>query len=122
MAGTIVADTLQDGAGASVPMDNAIYGSAKAWVNYNAAGAAIRSSYNVTSVTVIGTGNYQINFTNAFADANYCSIVTTVEAYSSGDYDLIGTLNQSASNCQMWAKNGAGTTYTPVAVYGVFFR
>ena len=35
MAGTIVADTIQDGAGNSTSMDNAIYGSAKAWVNFN---------------------------------------------------------------------------------------
>jgi len=34
MAGTLVADVLQDGAGNSTAMDNAIYGSAKAWVNF----------------------------------------------------------------------------------------
>ena len=31
MAGTIVADTISDGAGNTTAMDNAIYGSAKAW-------------------------------------------------------------------------------------------
>ena len=41
MAGTIVADTIQDGAGNSTAMDNAIYGSAKAWVNYNGTGTPI---------------------------------------------------------------------------------
>lgn len=44
----------------------------KAWVNFNGTGTvAIRASYNVTSVTDNGTGNYTVNFTNAMADANY---------------------------------------------------
>ena len=55
MAGTIVADTIQDGAGNSTSMDNAIYGSAKAWVNFNGSGNTIRASYNVSSVTISGT-------------------------------------------------------------------
>ena len=72
MAGTIVADTIQDGAGNSTSMDNAIYGSAKAWVNFNGVTTtSIRASYNVSSVTRSGTGSYVVNFTNALSDANY---------------------------------------------------
>ena len=97
-------------------------GVAKAWVNYNGSGASIRASYNVTSVTVLGTGNYQINCTNAFSDTNYVSVITTTEAYSSGNYDLIGTNNQTTGYCQMWAKNGGGTSYTPVQINAIFFR
>jgi len=44
---------------------------AKAWVNFNGSTATIRASFNVSSVTRNGTGDYTINFTNAFADANY---------------------------------------------------
>jgi len=77
MAGTIVADTLQDGAGNSTAMDNAIYGSAKAWVNYNGTGTpAINGSYNVSSVTRSGTGIYIVNFTNAMSDAKYAVAIT----------------------------------------------
>ena len=47
----------------------------KAWVNFNGTGAvAIRAGYNVSSITDVSTGNYQINFTNAFADANYSAV------------------------------------------------
>ena len=75
MAGTIVADTLQDGAGNSTAMDNAIYGSAKAWAQWNGNGSVtIRASYNVSSITYNGTGDYTINFTNAFSDANYSAV------------------------------------------------
>ena len=54
-------------------MDNAIYGSAKAWVNFNgiSGSVAIRKSYNVSSITRNGTGDYTVTFTNALPDANY---------------------------------------------------
>jgi hypothetical protein len=51
----------------------------KAWVNFDGTNAfspnpsttAIRSSYNVSSVTKNGTGDYTVNFTTPMADANY---------------------------------------------------
>jgi hypothetical protein len=49
----------------------------KAWVNFNGTGTvAIRASYNVSSVTDNGVGNYTINFTEALADANYSASIT----------------------------------------------
>ncbi len=55
-------------------------GAAKAWVNFNGTGAvAIRASFNVTSITDNGTGDYTVNFTTAMPDANYC--VTTSNKY-----------------------------------------
>lgn len=43
----------------------------KAWVNFNGTTGAIRASYNVSSVTRNGTGDYTVNFTTVLADANY---------------------------------------------------
>jgi hypothetical protein len=44
----------------------------KAWVNFNGTGTvAIRASYNVSSITDNGTGDYTVNFTTAMTDANY---------------------------------------------------
>jgi hypothetical protein len=77
MAGTIVADTIQDGAGNSTAMDNAIYGSAKAWVNFVGSSGSVNGSYNVSSITRNSAGNYTVNFTNAMADANFASIAFT---------------------------------------------
>jgi len=93
MAGTIVADTLQDGAGNSTAMDNAIYGSAKAWCNYNGVARTIRGSYNVSSVTVPTAGRYQFNFTNAMPSVNYAIIGTSDDSASSGS---LVTLYQSS--------------------------
>lgn len=44
----------------------------RAWVNFNGTGTvAIRASFNVSSITDNGTGDYTVNFTNAMPDANY---------------------------------------------------
>jgi hypothetical protein len=44
----------------------------RAWVNFNGTGTvAIRASGNVSSITDNGTGDYNVNFTNAMPDANY---------------------------------------------------
>ena len=45
----------------------------RAFVNFNGTGTvAIRASFNVSSITDNGTGDYTVNFTNALPDANYC--------------------------------------------------
>lgn len=55
----------------------------KAWVNFNGTGTvAIRASYNVTSITDNGTGDYTVNFTTALQDANYA--VAGNAGYGSG--------------------------------------
>ena len=76
---TLKTNTLSNVAGtASTAIENAINGSAKAWVNFNGTGTvAIRASYNVSSITDNGTGDYTVNMTNALADANYCVNGTT---------------------------------------------
>ena len=78
MAGTIIANTLNtDTVGGVFTANNAITGIAKAWVNYKGtATQSIRGSYNVSSVTVNGTGDYTINFTTALVDANYSCVLT----------------------------------------------
>ena len=60
---------------------NSGYGSAvtaygcRAWVNFNGTGTvAIRDSGNVSSITDLGTGQYQVNFTTAMTDANYAIV------------------------------------------------
>jgi hypothetical protein len=72
---TLVAQTLSNGT-VSTSTANCIQGSAKAWVNFNGSGGAIRSSFNVSSITVNGTGDYRINYTNAFANANYSFVAS----------------------------------------------
>ena len=74
---TIKTETLSTPSNATVPVDTVVNGTAKAWVNFNGTGTvAIRRSFNVSSITDNGTGDYTVNFTNAMPDANYsCSFM-----------------------------------------------
>lgn len=47
----------------------------RAWCNFNGTSTvAIRASYNVSSITDNGTGDYTVNFTTAMPDANYSCV------------------------------------------------
>jgi hypothetical protein len=49
----------------------------KAWVNFDGTGTvAIRGSYNVSSITDNGTGDYTINFTTAMPNTNYATVAS----------------------------------------------
>lgn len=49
-----------------------VRGTAAAWVNFNGTGTiAARDSENVSSLTDNGTGDYTVNFSNAFGAADY---------------------------------------------------
>jgi hypothetical protein len=70
---------------ATVPSETVINGSAKLWVSFNGSGTvAIRASFNVSSITDVGTGQYTINFTTALADANYAVALSTTDLNSGG--------------------------------------
>ena len=57
---------------------------AKAWVNFNGPGTvAIRSSYNVSSITDDATGKYDVNFSTAMSDNDYS--VVSDGRYDTGD-------------------------------------
>ena len=86
-------DTLSNLAGTqSVPVATVAQGSAKAWVSFTGTGTvAIRASFNVSSITDNGTGDYTLNFTTAMVDANYATNVSAGTGAGSGDY-LVGTL------------------------------
>ena len=61
-----------------------IKGRAKAWVHFdgttgtlNQADVTMQSSFNVTSITDAGDGEYTIDLTNAMANTNYLILATT---------------------------------------------
>lgn len=57
----------------------------RAWVNFNGTGTvAIRQSFNVSSITDNGTGDYTVNFTTAMPDANYATFFSTTQTGGAG--------------------------------------
>jgi hypothetical protein len=101
MAGTLTISTLSDGTN-STSSTNCIKGSARAWVAYNGSAQTIKSSYNVSSVTWGGAGSYTVNFTNAFADTNYCVTM-------SSNTNTSGGLNATYSSVASTSSVGVGT-------------
>lgn len=60
-----------------------------AWVNFNGTGTVeIRASYNVSSITDNGTGDFTLNFATALSDANYCVTFGTVANDLAANYAI----------------------------------
>jgi len=75
MASNITVDTLTKGS-TTLNTDEIVDTNSsqvcKAWVNFNGSGTvAIRDSYNVSSITDGGTGDYYVNFINNMTNTNY---------------------------------------------------
>lgn len=69
---TLTISNLNDGT-TTVPTTVVTNGSAKAWVNFNGSGTiATRDSHGVSSLTDNSTGDYSVNYTNNFANDDYC--------------------------------------------------
>jgi hypothetical protein len=124
MAGALTISTLNDSSGV-LATQNGMSGIAKAWVNFNGTGTvAIRASFNVSSITDNGTGDYTVNFTTAMPDANY-SIVAFAQD-SSTKMSVAGNASSVAPTTTAYRLNtssgNAGTslldsTYFFVAVF-----
>jgi hypothetical protein len=93
----------------------------KAWVNFNGTGTvAIRASFNVSSITDNGTGDYTLNFTNAMADSNYAVAISNVGASlgdTSRNFVIAGTVSGGANlknTTQLRLQSGLTNTVTLV--------
>lgn len=118
---TLRVNTLQNAAGTGQP---AMSGAAKAWVNFNGTGTvAIRASFNVTSITDNGTGDYTVNFTTAMVDANYSMIGTSSLPSGGSDRRVVATnLNTTPTASAVRISVGYGATaddqtYVQVAIF-----
>ena len=82
-------------------------GLAKAWVNFNGSGTvATRDTHNISSINDVTTGQYEPNFSNNMASANYT--VTLVN----GDNHYVTTLHNSlvqAGSYRMHNLNNSGS-------------
>lgn len=101
----------------------------KAWVNFNGTstgGAAINSSYNVSSVTRNGAGDFTINFpAGVFANAFYL-----VMGGGSNNYGVTAVVDttgdstaptlKTTTQCRINTKSGSGVIREPYEAYVMF--
>jgi hypothetical protein len=98
-------------------------------VNFNGTGTvAIRASFNVSSITDNGTGDYTMNFTTALSDANY-AVVSSGQLDNAGaaNGDIItgayrSTTSHTTSGYRTSTTNSGGTAVDPVSYELVVFR
>lgn len=117
MAGTLTISTLSDGTN-STSATNCIKGAGLAWINFSGiTTTTIRGSYNVSSVTRNGTGDYTVNFTNAMPSANYgvsmssgCTVGTGASyGFLAAEYlNASQTVSRTASAYRLFTNSGGG--------------
>jgi hypothetical protein len=97
---TLRVTNVQDTAGANSLTTAQIYnGAAKAWVNFNGTGTvAIRASFNVSSITDNGTGDYTVNFATALADADYAFVASANQSSAAANADAAVVGPRRATN------------------------
>ena len=95
----------------------------KAWVNFNGTGTvAIRSSYNVSSITDNGTGDYSVIFSTAMSDANYCMNMNSGDKASSWGIPIYdGVSNYTTSLCRFLTQGPDDGPNDNVIVCASFF-
>jgi hypothetical protein len=116
----IRANTISDAAGTG-PVTLTKQSAAKAWVNFNGTGTiAARDSFNVSSLTDNGTGDYTVNFTNAFGAADYFPATLVANDGISDVYRTAITVAPTASAFR-YIQGGAGnfdTLYCGASIHG----
>ena len=113
--GTIAFDTLStsgqiSGTAKSVDTDYLLYGSSKYWSNWDGTDVSnIRDSFNLTTLTDNGTGDYSQTFTNSMLNNGYTH--TTACGSGSGHIALLYSLGQNLSyRCRTYIIEEAGST------------
>jgi len=83
-----------------------------AWVNFNGTGTpAIRDSENISSITDVSAGKYQMNFTVTMPNANYAAIAMVGNTANASHDRMTATYNITTSSFSMINYNLAGATY-----------
>ena len=125
MAGTVIADNLQAASTSTLVIKNGVASTpptiqdsagteigtfCRAWVNFNGTGTvAIRASFNVSSITDNGTGDYTVNFTNAMPDVNY-SMGQSLTSTGTNFVRYLGIFSKTTSSVRVQSIFAGATT------------
>ena len=89
----------------------------KAWVNFNGIGTvAIRDSYNVSSISDIGVGEYTVNYNTPMNNTNYCAVATAGRSSAIANplaWLYIGGSQKSTTKLQVEAINTSNSYMDP---------
>ncbi len=126
MASNVVSDNFETGSGGVPQLGGADRQTqwCKAWVSWVGTGTVtIRDSYNVSSISDRGTGQYTVNLTTAMSNANYAPLVTGMKESDDDGYMMtdIGSGGYTSSTIQVTGRIGSsGPDDLPVGIVAVF--
>ena len=102
---------------------NGMTGIAKAWVTFTASTGATLATFNVSSITRNGTGDYTANFTTALSSANYVIAGSSVGATSNFINILAGGSSSSntTTSCRFGSYATSGSAQDSGSVFSVVF-
>lgn len=95
----------------------------RAWVNFNGTGTvAIRASGNVSSITDVSTGRYDVNTTTAMPDLNYAAIGSSGNASTANRWVTVDCDVRTTSKIPIVIANESGAANDVSFVNVAFFR
>lgn len=105
-------------------------GLCKAWVIFRGKGTvSIDKSFNVSSITDVGTGTYRVNFTNTMSSALYCvtggcsTDAVRYNGFVSSPPATDANFNATGFNfgALSFGSTDAGTLYDPISMHVAVF-
>ena len=105
-------------------LTDATVGVCRAWVNFNGTGTpAIRASFNVSSITDNGVGQYTINITTALADTNFATLVSAGDTTVSSANSTMTYVGSKSTTTQFVAiRNGTNSDVDSDQILVAIFR
>lgn len=105
-------------------LTDATVGVCRAWVNFNGTGTpAIRASFNVSSITDNGVGQYTINITTALADTNFATLVSAGDTTVSSANSTMTYVGSKSTTTQFVAiRNGTNSDVDRDQILIAIFR
>ena len=126
--GTTGVSLVQDGVVVAANLNSALSDTIalKAWVNFNGTtntggNCDIRASYNVSSVTDIGTGDFTVNFTTAISDVNYCATFSAGKN-SADQYNTTNSVTQTTTTLRVQNSNLGASLLDNANMFVSIFR
>ena len=115
MASILRVNTLTDASSNnSTAMSVVNQGTAKAWLQYNQVTPAVTGSYNISSVTDTGTGDFTPNYSSAMSALDYAVVSAggMLNQDASGRISETNPTNTSSYQCTTTNSAGSKADYT----------
>lgn len=122
MAGKIIADQIQSTTAGTLDTKYVVQGSAKFWLSLNGTGTiAVRDSFNTSSVSDQGTGQYEPNFTSSMTNNSWAGEANrSSNGNSNPNYVMyFQELYQSTTQCRIQTMGGTGGTVDSAHVFSL---